>query len=338
MSSAAAGRNKAAEARKRKRTEEAAIDGIVAAMNSQAAKDQDYVIEAMQERPELGSLIAGMIRDGRFDKAQAKAAEVGQVVRQPQDLGRSLGRSVKTFKKLGVSVLQAFLMKIAGGSAPAKKGLSFLLKVGKDKDGVVSEEAIGLDRVGEIWHFALDVNDDTPLPKEHASPGYLNPLLAVLVRRSHDCGNLLEIYKASEALAAPAFWSFNPSGQTPNQVQFRLGSHTKALTLPIAAEKVRSVTDWDIDAPHTFYATLTSKGSFISTPLGTALEEKEAEFCNALPMFDPQERFEYPDAWKGEDGSPAPSTPGNMSTSTSGRPSVPVAGEEVIGSLPALDE
>lgn len=121
-SNATAGRARAAEARKRKKTERTTLDGIVAAINSQETKDQDFVIDAMKQRPNLASLLAGMIRDGRFEAAQQKIQD-GPESKPVSDLGRPLGKSVRTFKKLGISFLSAFLAKLAGEDNSAKDKL-----------------------------------------------------------------------------------------------------------------------------------------------------------------------------------------------------------------------
>ena len=335
MSAIAAGKVKAAEARKRRRAEEAAVDGIIASVSNQAVKDQEFVVQTVQARPKVATAIAGMIRDGYFDKAESKMEALVVVNAGRQDLGRSLGKGVKTFKKLGVSVLQSFLTKVAGDDGAAKRGLAFLTKEVVTTDGAGRHETIGQDRVGEIWHFVLDVNDDTPLPKEHAGSGYLHPLMAVLMRRYNDCGARLEPYKTSEAPVVPGFWSFNPTGESPRDVVFRLGTHTQTITLPLTDGEIQAIIDWEIDAPHTFYAILSSKSRFISIPLGHRLEEVETEFCEGLPMFEPQDRFEYADAWTMPTPAAAPHTPG-VASANSG--SVPVAGSEVMDSLPSLED
>lgn len=210
-SNAIVGRARAAEARKRKKTEQAALDGIVAAIESQETKDQDFVIEAMKQRPNLASLLAGIIRDGSFEAAQQKIQE-GPENKPSTDLGRPLGKNVRTFKKLGISFLSAFLTKVAGDDSSAKDKLLALIKpkmVGGD-----AERALTTDEVGEIWHFLLDVNDATLVPTAHHGAGFTNPLLAVLLARYVDCGARLLPLTQGTGPTKAVFWTFDPQSST----------------------------------------------------------------------------------------------------------------------------
>lgn len=321
-------RARAAEARKRKRDESACLDGLVAVMETQEAADREFVNTEMQRKPHIAKILAGMIRDGRIDQAIAKAAEKTHDP-DTKDLGRQLGKGCKTFKKLGVNALQALLIKIAGNDPSAKNALLNLTKVENPAGGGMT--TIDSATVGEILHFALDVNDNTPLPRNYANFGYVTPLVDVLFKRYQDCGARLEMYKQVQN-SKPRFWHFKPQSDTANQVEFILGTQRLALTLPLTVADVQSTTDWRIDAPHTFYATLSSAAKFLSIPLGERLEAAFPPQCTALPMKEPTEGFEYDEPLV-----EMPATPGGSDAASSmlspGEPA-PLAGAAVLASMP----
>lgn len=320
------GRARAAEARKRKHDEQAALNGMIASIQSQQASDEDFVIQSMKDDNTLATRIAGLIRSGRFKQAKQAIEEQATAPKLPTELGRPLGNSVKTFKKLGISILTAFLARVSDGDDEAKRALMKLIRT-TTKDG--DDEVIGADKVGELWHFVLDVNDMTKLPTAHDGVGFLNPLPEVLFLRYKDCGSRLSPCMQKINPLPPAFWHFDPQGPSPKSVTFRLGDATLALELHLAEEVARSTTDWKLEAPHTFYAHLSAASKFLSIPLGAKLEETHPAACKSLPMFDPQDSFEYPDAW--DRGSVVPSTPASVASSA---PSVPVAPAAVLAQLP----
>lgn len=322
-------RQKAAETRKRKRDEAAAIDGLLATMSTQENADQDFVIKNMKEKPELASFFAGIIRDGRYDKAKQKQSEAPSVA-QAVDLGRPLGRGVKTFKRLGLTVMQALFAKIAGDDNNKKDILNNLLKKPDGKGGMTG---ISPDELGEVWHWLLDVNDSTPIPTKHANSGFTTPLVHALYLRYMDCGERLAPYLTNPAQAQGiGFWFHDRTGDSANRVCFRLGNKTLWVTLPFSAEQATAITDWKIESKHTFYASITAATKFFSMDLGEKLETDFGEEVTALPMFEPQQPFEYIHAFGNVDA--APTTP----TSVGGRSSVsggaPLASPTVMNALP----
>lgn len=92
---------KAQETRKRKRDEEAAFTGFTTYINSATDKDRDFIIEAMDQTPELIAQIARMLRDKTLEMALEKSKE--EVVTTSADLGKQLGKQTRQFneKRLG---------------------------------------------------------------------------------------------------------------------------------------------------------------------------------------------------------------------------------------------
>lgn len=326
---ASAGRARAAEARKRKRDQESALEGLVACMETQESADREFVNSEMVKKPHIAKILAGMIRDGRIDQAIARQAEKATATPDKQDLGRQLGKGCKSFKKLGVAVLQALLNKVAGNDSSAKTSLAYLLKTTSEGG---STTTIDNSTVGEIFHFALAVNDNTPLPTMYKDAGYVNPLVEVLFKRYVDCGSRLEKYKTVAQITKVRFWHFDPQGEAANVVKFTLGDKDLLLTLPMTADQVKEVTDWKIDAPHTFYATLSSASKFFSLPLGERLEARYLDECKSLPMKDPAEGFEYDDGFSEVPRTPSAASAPSVISSPAAPP--PVAAAALLAAMP----
>lgn len=335
-----AARNRAAEARTRKRDEVAALDGLVAVINSQEAQDQDFVFAEMKKKPLIAGILAGMIRDGRIDQARQRAQEASSASPPSEDLGRAIGKGTKTFRKLGISALVVFLNKIAGDNAQAKAALLFSTKT--LAGGAAGPSTISQETVGEIWHLALDVDDTTPLPTAFPNSRFLKALIDVLAKRYEDCGSRLERYKTIQQSTKVAFWHFDPTSENANEVLFVLGNTSLKLTLPFDVATVKEIRDWVIDAPHTFCATLAPASKFLSVPLGEKLEGTFPAECAQLPMKEPSQRFEYRMEAGGAvnadmAGTPSPGTLAPLSPGSSSMSLAvpPLVSAEALANLPA---
>lgn len=309
MSASKARIQKAQETRKRKRDEEAALSGFATYIHSAGDKDREFIINTMDEKPELVPQIARMLRDKTLEEALERTKKEA-VAGKGRDLGKPLGKQTKHFKKLGITCMLAFLEQIANKFFP--QAVDDIKGLCKGEKG----DSISPEKVGMVWDFMLDVDSRTRLPTKHKHSEYTNPLMQVLMRRYIDCGNRLQYFKFVIG-ANLGFFSWSRT-ERPAEVKLNI-FQKQVIKLPVADSEFDNEHEWQLINNTTQGASLVCEALSRRFKLFDWLRKQHADakldlLCKVGP-------FEYPDEVDGSDDDDDEDTETEAPSSTKKSPS-----------------
>ena len=285
-------------ASKRRKTSSAQV--VMGAMNlvdSSAQKNRTYIAQQLEgeEKDELASMVADMLRDGDLEKAlQAKKMQATARVLGPKLPKTKKGKTF--FKMLGRrwdrQAVDAFL-----GSPLADQKVSTL----KELPGPRYQQLVGM---------ALNQDPENEVPMKHRHAAYEGPLIAVCLCQYKALGERLQglTLKTAQTIAH-FYWSKDK----PHVITAQWLNVGEGIRIPIPKEEIEEHNDWEI-----VHAYSLQKAFFRSKVAGRSqlilpLVKKQ---CPQLEIPDETLPFEFPKGANHFDESlPTPSAPSTTTAS-----------------------